>query len=139
MRVAGSALPPGAAKSILIVDDSASVRKLIELTLRREGHTMTTADSGVAALAALAEQEPDLVLLDLMLVSLDGFQICKVIRRHPRLSGVPIVMLTGREGDADRQAGYAAGVDAYLTKPFRPEDLLRTVRQFLNVPAGVRP
>lgn len=134
--MAGSLHPPGAAKTILIVDDSASVRKLIELTLRREGYTLVMVDSGLAALAALAENEPDLLLLDLMLVALDGFQLCAAIRKHPRYTDLPIVMLTGREGEADRQAGFDAGVNAYLTKPFRPEDLLAAVRLHLGLSVG---
>lgn len=129
--------PHGANKTILIVDDSASVRKLIELTLRREGYLLVTASSGVAALAALAETEPDLVLLDLMLVAIDGFQLCAVIRNHPRLKSVPIVILTGRESEADREAGRRAGVNAYLTKPFRPDDLATIVRDQLTVPVSV--
>lgn len=135
--MAGSTRSPGGAKTILIVDDSASVRKLIELTLRREGYDLVMVDSGLAALAALAQNEPDLMLLDLMLVALDGFQLCAAIRRHPRFASLPIIMLTGREGEADRQAGFAAGVNAYLTKPFRPEDLLNAVRQHLGTSVGI--
>ncbi|HEX2281662.1 MAG TPA: response regulator [Thermomicrobiales bacterium] len=128
--------PHGADKTILIVDDSASVRKLIELTLRREGYLLVTASSGVAALAALAENEPDLILLDLMLVQIDGFQLCSIIRNHPRLRHVPIVILTGRESAEDREAGLRAGVNAYVTKPFHPQDLASIVREQLVAPVS---
>ena len=117
--------------TVLAVDDSASIRKLVELTLRREGYTVITADSGLKALAALARQRPDLLLLDVMLVALDGFQLCKVIREHPDYGDLPIVILSGRETPADREAGVRAGVSAYLTKPFRPEQLLAAVREQL--------
>jgi len=121
--------------TVLAVDDSASIRKLVELTLRREGYTVVTADSGLTALAALARRRPDLLLLDVMLLALDGFQLCRVIRDHPDYTDLPIVILSGRESDADREAGLRAGVSAYLTKPFRPEQLLETVREQLLVAA----
>jgi DNA-binding response OmpR family regulator len=114
--------------TVLAVDDSASIRKLVELTLRREGYSVVTADSGLKALAELARQRPDLLLLDVMLVALDGFQLCRVIRDHPEYGDLPIVILSGRETAADREAGLRAGVSAYLTKPFRPEQLLDAVR-----------
>lgn len=123
--------------TVLAVDDSASIRKLVELTLRREGYAVVTADSGLKALAALARQRPDLLLLDVMLVALDGFQLCRVIREHPDYGDLPIVILSGRESDADREAGLQAGVSAYLTKPFRPEQLLDTVRTQLAAPTRI--
>lgn len=115
--------------TILVVDDSASVRKLVELTLRRRGYSVISATSGIAALATLAETEPDLILLDVMLVALDGFQLCRAVRNHPRFTDVPIVILSGREGEADRQAGIDAGINAYLTKPFKPDTLLSVVQE----------
>lgn len=123
--------------TVLAVDDSASIRKLVELTLRREGYTVLTADSGLKALAALARQRPDLMLLDVMLVALDGFQLCRVIRDHPDYGDLPIIILSGRETEADREAGLRAGVSAYLTKPFRPEQLLDAVREQLAAPPKV--
>ena len=123
--------------TVLAVDDSASIRKLVELTLRREGYTVVTADSGLKALAALARQRPDLLLLDVMLVALDGFQLCRVIREHPDYGDLPIVILSGRETAADREAGLRAGVSAYLTKPFRPEQLLTAVREQVAAPVEV--
>jgi DNA-binding response OmpR family regulator len=114
--------------TVLAVDDSASIRKLVELTLRREGYTVITADSGLKALATLARQRPDVLLLDVMLLALDGFQLCRVIREHPDYGDLPIIILSGRETPADREAGERAGVSAYLTKPFRPEQLLEAVR-----------
>ena len=117
--------------TVLIVDDSASVRKLVELTLRRSGFSVISAVSGVAALATLAETRPDLVLLDVMLVSLDGFQLCRAIRNHPDYAEIPIIILSGRESEADRQTGIDAGVDAYLTKPFKPNELTEIVQQLL--------
>jgi twitching motility two-component system response regulator PilG len=117
--------------TVLIVDDSASVRKLVELTLRRSGFSVISAVSGVSALATLAETRPDLILLDVMLVSLDGFQLCRAIRNHPDYAQTPIIILSGRESEADRQTGLSAGVDAYLTKPFKPNELTEIVNTLL--------
>ncbi len=116
---------------ILVVDDSASVQKLVELTLRRRGYSVISASSGVSAFASLAETPPDLILLDVMLVVLGGFQVCRAIRRHPDFAGIPIIILSGREGEADRRAGIDAGVDAYLTKPFKPDQLVAAVESVL--------
>lgn len=126
------------ARTILVVDDSASVRKLVELTLRRRGYTVISATSGVAALATLSETRPDLILLDVMLEALNGFQLCRAIRRHDELVDIPIIILSGREGEADRQAGISAGVDAYLTKPFKPDALLEAVAEQLRRPVEAR-
>ena len=118
--------------TVLVVDDSASVRKLIELTLRREGFSVISATSGIGALATLADTAPDVILLDVMLLELDGLQLCRVIRNHPKYKDTPIVMLSGRESESDRAAGLEAGVDAYLTKPFQPQVLVSTVRDHLT-------
>ncbi len=111
--------------TVLAVDDSASIRKLVELTLRREGYAVVTADSGLKALAALARQRPDLLLLDVMLVALDGFQLCRVIREHPDYVNLPIVILSGRETTAD------AGASALRQPPHRP----RTTRNASSSPS----
>jgi twitching motility two-component system response regulator PilG len=126
--------------TVLVVDDSASVRKLIELTLRREGFSVISATSGIGALATLADTVPDVILLDVMLLELDGLQLCRVIRNHPKYKDTPIVMLSGRESESDRAAGLAAGVDAYLTKPFKPQVLIAAVRDHLpsHAVSGVR-
>ena len=118
--------------TVLIVDDSASVRKLVELTLRRSGFSVISAVSGLEALATLAETQPDLILLDVMLVSLDGFQLCRVIRNHPDYKDTPVVILSGRESEADRQTGFDAGVDAYLVKPFKPNELTTVVNRLIG-------
>lgn len=123
---------------ILVVDDSASVQKLVELTLRRKGYSVVSASSGVSAFASLADTPPDLILLDVMLVALDGFQICRVIRRHPDFANIPIIILSGREGEEDRRAGLEAGVDAYLTKPFKPDQLVAAVENVLAQQPMVR-
>ncbi len=124
--------------TILIVDDSASVRKLVELTLRRSGYSVISAVSGISALATLAETRPDLILLDVMLLSLDGFQLCRAVRNHPDYAEIPIIILSGRESEADRQTGMDAGVDAYLTKPFKPNQLTSIVKQVLVERTGAR-
>jgi CheY-like chemotaxis protein len=124
--------------TVLVVDDSASIRKLVELTLRRDGYAVVSAASGIAAFAAVAEQRPDLMLLDVMLEALDGFQITRALRSHPEFREIPIVVLSGREAEADREKGFAAGVSDYLTKPFQPDQLMLVVRRLLQAQVAER-
>lgn len=88
--------------TVLVVDDSASIRKLVELTLRRDGYAVVSAASGIVALAAVAEQQPDLILLDVMLDALDGFQITRALRRNPEFRDIPIVILSGHDENLSR-------------------------------------
>ena len=117
--------------TVLVVDDSPTIRKVVELTLRREQIRVLGAADGLAALAIVADENPDLVLLDIMLPRMDGYQICQIIRRNPGFKKLPIVMLSGKDGLFDRIRGRLAGSSEYLTKPFDPDELVRTVRKHL--------
>jgi DNA-binding response OmpR family regulator len=108
------------------------------MTLRRQGYEVALAASGLTALAALADHRPDLVLLDLMMLALSGLDVCRTIRAHPEYRGTPVVVLTGRETDADRVAARDAGADAFLRKPFQPQQLVATVREFAHSHAAER-
>lgn len=115
--------------TILIVDDEESIVELIDYNLRRSGlHTITAFD-GETAVRIASEMEPDLILLDLMLPDLDGFEVCRRIRRT---SHVPILFLSARDEDMARIFGMELGADDYLTKPFNPEVLVARVRAALR-------
>ena len=116
---------------VLVVDDSPTIRKLVEITLRREGFEVAFADNGISTLAALARHEPGLIILDIMLPAINGYQICQVIKRHPRCRGIPVIMLSGKDGAFAKVRGRVVGASEYLTKPFTPSDLVRAVRRFL--------
>lgn len=117
--------------TILVVDDSPTIRKVVELTLKREQMRVLSAADGLSALAIVADEKPDLVLLDIMLPRMDGYQICQIIRRNKDFKKLPIIMLSGKDGLFDRVRGKFAGSTEYVTKPFDPADLVRVVRKHL--------
>ncbi|MCA0145373.1 response regulator transcription factor [Blastococcus sp. LR1] len=112
-------------RSVLVVEDDARIRRMVQLTLRREGFDVAEASSGEEALLHLAGRAFDVVLLDLRLPGLDGFQVCREIRRT---STTPVIMVTARSDSDDVVAGLEAGADDYVTKPFVPKELLARVR-----------
>ncbi len=117
---------------VLVVDDSPTIRKIVELTLRREGVQVITAPSGVIALAAIANTPPQLILLDIMLPMVNGYQVCQIIRRNTEYRHIPVVMLSGKDGIFDKVRGKLVGATEYITKPFEPGDLLRVVRKYVT-------
>lgn len=114
---------------ILIVDDEPTIVEVVELYLTREGFTVVTAADGHAALAAIARQRPDLVILDLMLPGVDGLEITRQLRGGGAL---PIIMLTARGDETDRVVGLELGADDYVTKPFSPRELVARVKAVLR-------
>jgi diguanylate cyclase (GGDEF)-like protein len=117
---------------ILVVDDEPTIVELIEESLRMDGFETTRAYSGEEALEALSKDPPDLVLLDLMLPGMDGYEVCRQMQKDVRLSQIPVIMLTAKSAVADRVAGYQKGADDYITKPFDAEELLVRVRAQLH-------
>jgi twitching motility two-component system response regulator PilG len=113
---------------ILAVDDSSTVRKLVSISMERNGYRVLTAADGMQALAKLNEEVPDLVLLDITMPRMDGYQVCKVIKQNPYTKHIPVVMLSGKDGFFDKVKGRLAGATDYLTKPF-PEDKLAVAVQ----------
>jgi CheY-like chemotaxis protein len=122
---------------VLVVDDTANVRTLIQVNLELEGIEVHLATDGLEALERVAEVAPDLITMDVMMPRLDGLAAATRLKSAAATAGIPIVMVTARAQAADRQAGQDAGVDAYLTKPFDPDELVATVLRLL--PADVRP
>lgn len=122
-------------RKILIVDDSATVRKLISSKLEKSGHEVMCAADGIDALEKIKEFTPDLILLDIMMPQLDGYQVCKLIRANDATKDVPIVMISGKDGFFDKVRGRMAGTTGYITKPFGPETLMRTVEAYI-LPKG---
>ncbi len=118
-----------AGKRILVVDDDVKTTELVKLYLKRDGYRVLTAYDGVEAIHLAKESHPDLVVLDLMLPGLDGFEVFRVLRSD---SDVPIIMLTARTTEQDRLAGLDLGADDYVIKPFSPKELAARVRAVLR-------
>jgi two-component system, OmpR family, response regulator MprA len=119
-----------AAASILVVDDDAPIRRMLQRTLAAEGHDVSAAADGGAALAAVERAVPDLLVLDVAMPGLDGFAVCRRLRAKGL--GLPILLLTARDAVPDRVAGLDAGADDYLVKPFATEELVARVRALLR-------
>jgi len=118
-----------AKETILVVDDEKNIVELARLYLEKEGYRVEDAGDGVEALAKIKSLQPALVVLDLMLPEIDGWEVCRRVRGE---SDVPIIMLTARDGDVDKIVGLELGADDYLTKPFNPRELTARVRAVLR-------
>lgn len=121
-----------AKKNVLLVEDEEDILELLRYNLSEEGYQVDCALTGEEALRTMVNRLPDLVVLDLMLPGLDGMEICKTIKRDPRTSHIPIVMLTARSEDTDIVAGLELGADDYVTKPFSPRVLVARIRAVLR-------
>jgi DNA-binding response OmpR family regulator len=119
-----------AGELILVVDDEANIVQLAQMYLERDGFQVVSAKDGMEALAAVADQRPALVILDVMLPELDGFEVCRRLRAENNT--VPILMLTARDDDIDKIVGLELGADDYLTKPFNPRELVARVKAILR-------
>ncbi len=118
-------------KTILVVDDSPTIRKLVTNKLEKCGHRVLAASDGMDALAILNSETPDLVLLDITMPRLDGYQVCKLIRGNHLTRDLPVVLISGKDGFFDKVRGRMAGSTAYITKPFGPDTLVRAVETYV--------
>lgn len=120
-----------ATPTVLVVDDSPTVRKVVQMTLQREHIRVITASDALSALTAVADEMPALILLDIQLPRMDGYNICQIIRKHMQFRSIPIIMLSGKDGLFDKMRGRLAGSTEYLTKPFDSAELVQTVKKYL--------
>ncbi|MBK5292276.1 MAG: response regulator [Acidobacteriia bacterium] len=118
---------------IMAVDDSTTLRRILTIMLERKGYRVLTASDGMQALARLHEQIPGLILLDITMPHMDGYQICKLIKQDGYTKHIPVVMLSGNDGFFDKVKGKLAGASDYVTKPFEDEQLSRTVQRYIKV------
>ena len=112
---------------VMVIDDSNTIRRSAEIFLAQAGCQVVLAEDGFDALAKIADHHPDVIFVDIMMPRLDGYQTCALIKKNPRLSPTPVIMLSSRDGLFDRARGRMAGSDEYLTKPFTKDSLLRAV------------
>ena len=119
-------------KRLLVVDDEPNLLRAVAACLKAEDYEVSTARSGHEALMQLAEAVPDLIISDIRMPGMDGYKLARQLRGSPRTALVPIVFLTAKDETADRIEGFRAGIDAYLTKPFEPDELIAVVNGILN-------
>ena len=119
---------------IMVVDDSLTVRKVTSRMLARAGYDVATAKDGVDALEQLGQVIPDVMLLDVEMPRMDGFELTRQIRRDPKLQKLPILMITSRTAEKHRDHALELGVNAYFGKPFQEEELLAQISQFIDKP-----
>src|SRR5437660_5314320 len=122
-------------KLVMIIDDSVTVRKIVDLSLRREGIEYVSYSNGIEAVRALKEKKhvvPDLVFLDISLPRMDGYKFAQYLKSHQQYDNTVIVMLSGHSGILDRLKGRLSGARDYMTKPFRTQDIMTVVHEYLG-------
>ena len=128
---------PSSGLKVLVIDDSNTIRRSAEIFLKQGGHEVLLAEDGFDALSKVNDYEPHLILCDILMPRLDGYQTCAIIKRNARFSKVPIVMLSSKDGVFDKARGRMVGSQDYLTKPFTKDQLLQTVLELGNANQGV--
>jgi DNA-binding response OmpR family regulator len=119
-------------KKILIADDEPNIVVSLEFLMRQKGYEVKVATNGEDALAAVGEFAPDLILLDVMMPRLSGYDVCQKVRENPAWAGIRIIMLSAKGRDVEVNKGLAVGADAYVTKPFSTKDLIEQVARMLG-------
>jgi twitching motility two-component system response regulator PilG len=114
---------------VMVIDDSNTIRRSAEIYLLKAGCEVILAEDGFDALAKIADHQPEVIFVDIMMPRLDGYQTCALIKKNPRLRDIPVIMLSSKDGLFDRARGRLVGSDEYLTKPFSKEMLLEVVRR----------
>ncbi len=125
-------------EKILVIDDDLDSLKLIGLLLQRQGYQVAAAPGGSQGLAQAENEPPDLILLDIMMPGMDGYQVCRKLRRNPQLAHIPVIMFTAKTQVEDKVAGFDAGADDYLTKPTHPAELAARVKALLTRSSAVQ-
>jgi two-component system alkaline phosphatase synthesis response regulator PhoP/two-component system response regulator VicR len=120
------------AQKVLVCDDERHIVRLIQVNLERQGYEVVTAYDGKEGLEKVKSEKPKLIVLDVMMPYMDGFEVLKNLRREPETENIPVIMLTAKAQDADVFQGYHYGADMYLTKPFNPMELVTFVKRLLD-------
>ncbi len=115
---------------VMVVDDSKTIRRTAETLLSKVGCTVVTAIDGFDALSKIADTQPDIIFVDIMMPRLDGYQTCALIKNNSQYKSTPVIMLSSKDGLFDRAKGRIVGSDQYLTKPFSKEELVDTIKEY---------
>jgi twitching motility two-component system response regulator PilG len=117
---------------VMVIDDSKTIRRTAETLLQKAGCTVITATDGFDALAKIADSNPDIIFVDIMMPRLDGYQTCALIKNNSAFKTTPVIMLSSKDGLFDKAKGRIVGSDEYLTKPFSKEELFTAIRQYVK-------
>lgn len=115
---------------VMVIDDSKTIRRTAEMLLQRVGCNVVTAVDGFEALAKIADHNPDIIFIDIMMPRLDGYQTCAIVKNNPDFADTPVIMLSSKDGLFDKARGRIVGADEYLTKPFSKDELYDAIRQY---------
>lgn len=118
--------------TVLIVDDEAYILNILDFSLDSEGFRVISAANGEEALHKATEEQPDLVILDVMMPKIDGFEVCRALKAKKETQSIPVILLTAKDRDSDRKKGEEVGADLYITKPFSPARLIAAVQELLG-------
>jgi len=132
VKAANTVAAPGQ-KMILVVEDSSTTRKVVSITLSRQGYRVVEAADGLEALSKISEERPDLIMLDVILPKMDGYKILSIIKGNKEFKEIPVIMLTSKDGFINKMKGKMAGAAAYLTKPFNPEMMIAEIQKHINI------
>lgn len=121
-------------KKIVLAEDEPQIARLIEFKLKKEGYSVTSKENGEEALKAIKEDKPDLILLDIMMPVMGGYEVLRRLKEDENLKSVPVIMLTARAQEKDVVKGIDMGAEDYITKPFHPAELLARVKRILDKP-----
>lgn len=119
-------------RKILAVDDEKHIVRLVQINLQKEGFEVVTATNGREALEAVTQHSPDLIVMDVMMPEMDGFEALQKLKENPDTQNIPVIMLTAKAQDADVFKGWQSGADLYLTKPFNPQELITFVKRIFE-------
>src|ERR1700688_227493 len=122
---------------ILVIDDDQAIAELVKVNLELSGHQVVTANDGIKGLALAQQNQPDLIILDIMMPDLDGFTVCQRLRQNPATNNIPVLMLTALGMTKDKVTGFDSGADDYLVKPFEIPELQVRIRALLRRSGGV--
>ena len=122
-----------ATKKVLVIDDSNTIRRSAEIFLKQGGYEVVLAEDGFDALSKVNDHDPDVIFCDILMPRLDGYQTCAIIKRNPRSTATPVIMLSSKDGLFDKARGRMVGSQDYLTKPFTKDQLLQAVAQYSSL------
>ncbi len=118
---------------ILVVDDEVNITQILEFSMGAEGYEVITASNGEEAIDKARKEQPDLIILDIMMPRIDGYEACRILKANPLTKNIPVVLLTAKGRDVDKRLGYEVGATDYIVKPFSPNKLIERINELLSL------